>query len=268
MAAQTLNAGTTLPPPGAPVAPKAYPRFLPVGDAALSVEFGDAINPDLNARVVALDIALAAAEFDGIIETVPSYRSLLICYDPVLLSWRQLAMKIRRLLEGRLLEDDTGTGMPRAAAVTWSVPVVYGPPYGDDLPEVAARLAMPEAEIIRIHSGAEYLVYMVGFAPGLPYMGPLPDTLHISRRQSPRPSVPAGAVMIGGMQAGIVPMPVPSAWYMLGRTPLRLFDLSRHDPFLVRAGDRVRFRRIDAAEFERLAALDPDLLLPQARTPP
>jgi KipI family sensor histidine kinase inhibitor len=238
-----------------------YPRFLPVGDSALTVEFGDAITPELNARVVALDIALAAAELDGIVETAPSYRSLLICYEPLEISFGHLVAELRRLLArgGPALQGGT---------VTWHVPVAYDPPYGLDLAEVAQRLGLTEAQVIATHSGADYQVYMVGFAPGLPYLGPLPEALHISRRETPRPQVPAGAVMIGGIQANIVPMPVPSAWYVLGRTPLRLFDPARHDPFLIRAGDRLRFRRIDAAEFDHLANLAIESLLPLVRMPP
>ncbi len=238
----------------------AYPRFLPVGDAALSVEFGDAITPELNAQVVALDIALATSELDGIVETAPSYRSLLICYEPLEISYRQLVAELRRLLS-------YGVPARQPEAVVWSVPVAYDPPFALDLPEVAQRLALTEAQVIALHSGAEYQVYMVGFAPGLPYLGPLPAGLHISRRETPRPSVPAGAVMIGGIQANIVPMPVPSAWYVLGQTPLRLFDPGRQDPFLFRAGDRLRFRRIGATEFERLARLDREALLPLVRVP-
>jgi KipI family sensor histidine kinase inhibitor len=108
---------------------------------------------------------------------------------------------------------------------------------------------------------------MVGFAPGLPYLGGLPAALHISRRETPRPRVPAGAVMIGGMQALIVPTPLASGWYTLGQTPLRPFDLRRPDPFLFRAGDRVRFRRIDAVEYARLATLASDALLPFMQVP-
>ena len=237
-----------------------YPRFLLLGDTALTVEFGDAITPELNAQVVALDIALAAAELDGIIETAPSYRSLLICYEPLKLSYHQLVAELRLLLA-------SGDAAPHHGSVNWSVPVVYDPPYALDLPEVAQRLALTEERVIAFHSEVEYQVYMVGFAPGLPYLGPLPATLHISRRQTSRPSVPAGAVMIGGVQANIVPMPVPSAWYVLGQTPLRLFDPQRQDPFLFRAGDHLRFRRIDAAEFEHLASLGADALLPLVRVP-
>ncbi len=239
---------------------KCYPRFLPVGDAALTVEFGDAITPELNAQVIALDIALAAAELDGIIETTPSYRSLLICYEPLEISFQQLVAELRRLVS-------SGGSVRQAQPVAWRVPVAYDPPHALDLPEVAQRLGLTEAQVVALHAGAEYQVYMVGFAPGLPYLGPLPAGLHISRRETPRPSVPAGAVMIGGIQANIVPMPVPSAWYVLGQTPLRLFDPGRQDPFLFRAGDRLRFRRIDAAEFNHLAGLDLDALLPLVRVP-
>jgi KipI family sensor histidine kinase inhibitor len=240
--------------------PRGYPRFLPVGDGALSVEFGETISPALNAQVVALDIAVAAAELDGIIETVPSYRSLLICYDPVQLGFSRLVAAVRRLLaSGRVAQP--------GGAVTWSVPVIYEPPFADDLAEVAQRVGLTESQVITIHSTAEYQVYMVGFAPGLPYLGELPPALHISRRLTPRPQVPAGAVMIGGIQAGIVPTPVPSAWYILGRTPLRPFDPTRNDPFLFRAGHRVRFRKIDRSEYDRLAGLERDELLALARVP-
>lgn len=254
---RTTGAGASF--ASAPPSP-CYPRFLPVGDAALTVEFGDAITPELNEKVVALDIALAAAELDGIIETAPSYRSLLICYEPLEISFQQLVAELRRLLS-------RDCPARQADTVAWTVPVVYEPPYALDLAEVAQRLGLTEAQVIAIHAGAEYQVYMVGFAPGLPYLGPLPDSLHISRRQTPRPSVPAGAVMIGGIQAGIVPMAVPSAWHVLGQTPLRLFDPTRQDPFLFRAGDRLRFRRIDAAEFDRLASQSTDALLPLVREP-
>jgi KipI family sensor histidine kinase inhibitor len=237
-----------------------YPRFLPVGDSALTVEFGDAIAPELNQAVVHLDIALAAAELDGISETIPSYRSLLICYEPLEISFQQLVTEVRNLLsvEVRTLA---------ARRTDWTVPVVYDPPYADDVPEVARRLGLSEEAVISIHTAVDYQVYMVGFAPGLPYLGGLPTELHISRREVPRPKVPAGAVMIGGVQAGIVPIPVPSAWYILGRTPLRPFEAERQDPFLFRSGDHVRFRRIDAAEFDRLADLPSDELLRLVQSP-
>ena len=240
--------------------PPGYPRFLPVGDAALTVEFGNTITPEVNQAVTALDLALAGAELDGIIETVPSYRSLLICYDPLEISFQRLVAELRSLLP-------RGSGARVAGSAVWNVPVIYDPPYAEDLTEVAQRLALTEEDVIAIHSGAEYQVYMVGFAPGLPYLGGLPSELQISRRESPRPRVPAGAVMIGGVQAAIVPVPMPSAWYGLGQTPLRPFDLRRQNPFLFHAGDRVRFYRIDEDEFKHLTGLTTDVLLALARAP-
>jgi KipI family sensor histidine kinase inhibitor len=242
-----------------PKAPS-YPRILPVGDAALTVEFGDAITPELNAEVVGLDIALAASELDGIIETVPSYRSLLICYEPLEISFSQLLSELRRLLASGPPVEGSGTS-------NWIVPVVYDPPYGDDLSEVASRLGLTEEAVIALHTGASFQVYTVGFAPGLPYLGGLPPALHISRRETPRSQVPVGAIMIGGIQAVIVSIPLPTGWYVLGRTPLRPFEPEREDPFLFRAGDHVRFRRIDAAEFQLLANLTSDVLLPLVRVP-
>jgi KipI family sensor histidine kinase inhibitor len=237
-----------------------YPRFLPVGDAALTVEFGNVIAPEMNQAVVALDIALAAAELDGIIETVPSYRSLLVCYEPTAISFPRLVAELRRLLA-------RGEGTPPGGSAAWTVPVVYDPPFDEDLAEVAQRLALTAEQVIALHAEAEYRVYTIGFAPGMPYLGGLRPMLSISRRAVPRPRVPPGAVMIGGIQACIVPIPMPSAWYILGRTPLRPFDLRRQDPFLFRPGDFLRFRRIDRAEFDRLARESTEALLPLVRAP-
>jgi KipI family sensor histidine kinase inhibitor len=224
----------------------------------MTVEFGDAIAPELNAAVVGLDIALAASELEGIIETVPSYRSLLICYDPLEISFPQLVAGLRRLLTSGPPEKSSGTS-------DWIVPVVYDPPYADDLAEVAKRLGLTEEAVIALHTGASFQVYTVGFAPGLPYLGGLPSALHISRRETPRSQVPVGAIMIGGIQAVIVSIPLPTGWYVLGRTPLRPFEPERDDPFLFRAGDHVRFRRIDTADFQRLASLGSDALVSLAR---
>ncbi len=223
-----------------------YPRFLPVGDTALTVEFGDAIDPIVNGSVISLDLALAAAELPGIVETVPTYRSLLICYEPAELDYDLLVSTLRELIGENL-------GRPRRPGRRWTVPVAYGLPYGDDLEEVAATLRLAPDEVIAAHSAAEYLVYLVGFNPGAPNLGGLPQQLHIPRRKTPRPMVPAGSVAIGGMQSGITTIASPTGWHVLGRTPVRPFLISRAEPFLFKPGDRIRFRPIDAAEFEPLA---------------
>lgn len=236
----------------------AYPRFAPVGDAALTVEFGNAVEPELNAQVIALDTAVAAAELDGIVETVPSYRSLLVCFDPQEISYHKLVAELHRLLSAELEER-------AARAMTWDVPVVYEAPYGIDLPEIAQRTNLTEEEVVSLHTSTEYFVYTIGYAPGMPYLGGVPPALHLSRRDSPRPRIEAGAIMIGGAQGCIVPTTVPSAWYQLGSTPLRPFDVSRPDPFLFRPGDRIRFRRVDLAEFEWLSRLGFEALLQHVR---
>lgn len=238
-----------------------YPRFLPVGDTALTVEFGDAIAPELSEAVMAFDFALAAAELDGIVETVPSYRSLLVCYDPSTITFRDLVSALSRITLA-------GVAVRRTSSVLWSVPVVYDPPYASDLQEVADRLGLSEQMVVDLHVAAEYRVYMLGFAPGLPYLGGLPDALYLSRRQVPRQNIPVGAVMIGGLQAAIIPISLMSAWYILGRTPLRPFDPGRENPFLFRAGDRIRFRRIDESEYHRLLDLSHDEILSIVRTGP
>jgi KipI family sensor histidine kinase inhibitor len=237
-----------------------YPRFLPVGDAAVSVEFGNAVAPELNAQVIALDTALAASELDGIVETLPSYRSLLVCYDPLAISYHQLIVELRRLLS-----RDSWQRTNRST--TWDVPVIYQPPYSHDLPEVARRLGLTEEQVIAIHTSATYTVYTIGYAPGMPYLGGVPAPLHLSRREVPRPRVDPGAVMIGGVQGCIVPTVVPSAWYQLGQTPLRPFDPTHQDPFLFRPGDRIRFHQVSLAEFEYLSRLSSEALLPLMRDP-
>ncbi|MDE2574483.1 MAG: 5-oxoprolinase subunit PxpB [Rhodospirillales bacterium] len=226
---------------------ESYPRFLPVGDVALTVEFGDSIDPALNARVMALDLMLAASEIAGITETVPAYRSLLICYDPAELSYPALVGHVSALL-------DRTANLPPRPGRRWSVPVAYGGQYGDDLLEVAAQLALSPEEVIAIHSGADYLVYLVGFNPGAPNLGGLPERLHIPRRKTPRPLVPAGSVAIGGMQSGITSIAIPTGWHLLGRTPVRPFQPDRRDPFLFQPGDRIRFQPIEADEFAELEA--------------
>jgi 5-oxoprolinase (ATP-hydrolysing) subunit B len=225
-----------------------YPRLVPVGDLAVSVEFGNAIDPELNARVMALDLLIAAAEITGITETVPTYRSLLVCYDPSELGYSDLVRRIEELLTQK-------TGRTPRAGRRWTVPVVYGGQYGDDLEEVAATLNLSPGEVVATHSGGDYLVYLVGFNPGAPNLGGLPERLHIPRRKTPRPMVPPGSVAIGGMQSGITSIPIPTGWHILGRTPVRPFQPDRQDPFLFQPGDRIRFRPIEPDEFAELESI-------------
>jgi KipI family sensor histidine kinase inhibitor len=224
----------------------AEPRLLPAGEKAVSVEFGDEISREVNARVRALEYLIQQNPFPGIVETVPSYRSLLVYYDPPVIGWEEISKAIRSLIpQAEVVE------LPSGRLV--ELPCCYGGELGPDLSEVARRLGLAPEEVVRLHAGAEYLVYFIGFTPGLPYLGGMPERLQIPRLDTPRPSTPAGSVGIGGDQSCVYPVESPGGFWVLGRTPLRLYDPDRSDPILLRPGDRVRFRAIDQTEFHAIA---------------
>ncbi|MFB3818182.1 MAG: 5-oxoprolinase subunit PxpB [Candidatus Methylomirabilales bacterium] len=220
-------------------------RFLPAGDAGLVVEFGDAIDPALNARVRALAHLLAPGRVPGVREVVPTYRSLGVEYDPARLEFEALVAGIRGLLD-RL---DTAE-LPPSRRV--ELPTLYGGEFGPDLPSVCEHTGLSEAEVVRLHSGTEYPVYMIGFTAGFAYLGGLPERLHTPRLASPRTRVPKGSVGIGGAQTGAYSAETPGGWRLIGRTPVPLFDPLQDPPTPMLPGDRVRFVPIDAEEYRRL----------------
>ena len=226
----------------------AIPRILPCGDAALAVEFGNIIDPKLNARVLALDARLNEApignRFPGLVETVPTYRSLLVHYDPVATSFQNLSAELLRLAQD--LPEEPGEGR------LWRIPVVYGGPFGIDLEEVAERHGLTPSQVIDKHAAPIYRVYMIGFVPGYAYLGGLDPDLATPRRETPRLRTPAGTISIGGIQAVVASIEAPSGWHLLGRTPVRSFMLTRDPIFLLEAGDRVTFDPIDACRWEEL----------------
>jgi KipI family sensor histidine kinase inhibitor len=223
------------------------PRVLPAGDTAVSVELADDISPEANARVLTLERLLLDRRLPGLVETLPTFRSLLITYDPLVLSWEALRREIARLAP-RL------PAAPAPSGRRVELPVAYGGEYGFELPEVARRLGLDPGEVVRLHTGAEQLVYFIGFTPGLPYLAGMPERLAIPRLERPRTRTPAGSVAIGGTQCSIYSVEAPGGFWVLGRTPVPLYDPTREDPILLRPGDRVRFRAIDAAEFRAIAA--------------
>jgi KipI family sensor histidine kinase inhibitor len=222
------------------------PRFLQAGDSALTVELGNAVDVGVNEAVAALDHNISTADIEGVLETIPTYRSLQVVYDPVRIRSRDLV--------ARLCDVLSEPGQGAATARRWTIPVCYGGEHGMDLEFVADVHNLSPDEVVRIHSGGEYRVYMIGFAPGFAYLGGLPEALHTPRRDDPRALTPAQSVSIGGIQAAISTMPVPSGWHMLGQTPVRTYDLTRPEPFLLRTGDRVRFEAISHAQYRRLDA--------------
>jgi inhibitor of KinA len=232
-------------------APRSQPRLLDAGDCAFTIEFGDSITPEVVAKVAALEGALMAArergELPGVVEAMPTFRSLTVLYDPLATSRAVLDPVMRGLL---------AQGMPQARQEPrrWRLPVCYGGEFGADLEHVAATRGLAVDEVIRLHAGSEFTVYMLGFMPGFPFMGGLPAALAMPRRTEPRVRVPAGSVAITGPLTAIYPWESPGGWQLLGRCPVPLFDATAAEPVLLAPGDRVRFEPVEAAALARLQA--------------
>jgi KipI family sensor histidine kinase inhibitor len=234
----------------------APPTIRPLAESGLLVELGDTIEPATTAQVMALTGALDAAALPGVLDVVPSYTTVLVAFDPEVADWETLAAGVRRLCA----DLGEATTVPARGV---EIPVAYGGELGPDLANVAAHTGLAPEEVVARHAAAEYVVACMGFAPGFAFLAGLPPALATPRLAQPRTRVPAGSVGIGGAQTGVYPMATPGGWRLIGRTPLRLFDLARAEPFLLRPGDRVRFAPIDAAAFRELdptvsVAVSPD----------
>lgn len=221
------------------------PRFLPAGDSALLIEFGDEVDLELNARVHALAQAVRALPRPGLGEAVPTYRSLLLHYDPGRLTCAEV------IDFGQEVLARAQTSVIAETRVV-DIPVCYGGEFGLDLGFVAQHSGLSPKDVIQLHTSAVYPVYMLGFSPGFAYLGGLAPAIATPRLSSPRTEVPGGSVGIAGGQTGIYPIATPGGWQLIGRTPLRLFDPWREPPALLQPGDRVRFVPIDPEQFEDL----------------
>ncbi|TBW40269.1 allophanate hydrolase subunit 1 [Siculibacillus lacustris] len=221
-------------------------RFLDGGEAMLVVEFGDTIDAGLNERVQALDVALQAAAVPGVIESVPTFRSLAVHYEPLEIP--------RDTLVARILDLETRAEVTPRPLRTWVLPACYEAPHAEDLAEAADRLALTPARLVALHVAARFRVHMYGFAPGFAYLGGLPDELGLPRRDRPRAPHPANAIMIAGGMAAVASVPMPTGWWVIGRSAERMFALGREPAFLVAAGDTLRFEAVDAATFAALEA--------------
>lgn len=224
----------------------AAPHFLDAGESALVVEFGRSVDPALSDRVLALDAALAADPPAGLRELVPTYRSLMIHYDPLQLDRARLVAHVEAVL--------LAPSSARRSGALWTLPCCYAPPHGEDLAEMAGLLGLTAEKAAEIHAAGRYRVYMYGFSPGFTYLGGLPEPLAISRRPRPRPPHDSQAVLVGGGLCAVAHFAMPTGWYVVGRTPERLYAPERSSAFLFEPGDSLRFEPIDEQAFAALEA--------------
>ncbi len=215
-----------------------FPRVLPVGDGGATLELGDRLDLELGARVRALDRGLLERPFPGFIESVPTYRSLLVVFDASLTSFDEVSAWLLSLLPT--------SGGKLSAGVLHRLPTLYGAEHGPDLESVARSCGLAPGDVVARHAGTEYTAMMLGFVPGFAYLGLLPAELEIPRRATPRMRVSAGSVAIAGRQTGVYPAATAGGWNLIGRTAAPLFDPFRAEPALIRPGDRVRFEPVEA----------------------
>jgi inhibitor of KinA len=220
------------------------PRFLDAGEAALVVEFGSTVDPAIHSQVLGLDDALRQLTIPGLGETVPTYRSLMINYDPLLLERESLIEIVRKI--------EIAPAKPRDPRNLWTIPCCYDPEIAEDLGEIASMAGLTQQRVVELHAGATYRIYMYGFAPGFCYLGGVPPELAVSRRPNPRPPHPPNTVLLGGGLTLITTFAMPTGWWLIGRTPERMFSLARERVFLAEVGDALRFSPVDRTTFDAL----------------
>jgi inhibitor of KinA len=219
------------------------PTFLDAGEAALVVEFGRTLDPKTHNCVLALDAALAKRALPGVIELVPTIRSLMIHYDPLVIERASLIDAVRGI--------DTQRAETKPAR-RWTIPCCYDPQFGEDIAHIADQLHMTPERVVALHAGATYRAYMYGFLPGFCYLGGLPKELSVSRRVTIRPPHPTGTIMIGAGMGLITTFAMPTGWWLIGRTPERMFSPAREPAFLAAIGDEITFEPIDLDTFHAL----------------
>ncbi len=225
------------------------PTISPVGDCAISIDFGQVIDPKINRQIRQVIEQIKVLQLDGIIELVPTYCALLVQYDAMVYTYSDIC----RILDPILQESVTDSVIERVMIV--EIPTVYGGEFGPDLGFVASYNHISEAEVVSIHSGTDYLVYMLGFIPGFTYLGGMDPRIATPRLSSPRTLIPAGSVGIAGEQTGTYPSESPGGWQIIGRTPVTMYDMSKKQAALLQAGDYVRYVSINKNEFHRIKLL-------------
>jgi inhibitor of KinA len=228
--------------------------IMPLGDSALMIQLGSTINPELQQVVSSLMAHLESTPFPGFIECVPAFASIAVYYNPAAVIksrvssvHRESPYKIVHSYITNIIHEYGNAKKFTRRKV--DIPVVYGGEYGPDLEFVSRHHSLSVQEVVKIHSSNDYLVYMIGFAPGFPYLGGMSDKIAVPRKSSPRLRIPAGSVGIAGQQTGVYPISTPGGWQIIGRTPLSLFNPAKSSPSYLHAGDIVTFTPIDEKEF-------------------
>ncbi|WP_087972349.1 5-oxoprolinase subunit PxpB [Oceanobacillus rekensis] len=216
-------------------------KLNPYGDTGLRVQFGETISKETNEKIRSFCMYLEKENIPGVIEWIPTYTTVTIVYDPYYILYDMLKTRIESI-QHQLSDIE----LPRAKVV--HIPVLYGGEKGPDLNHVAYVNGMDESEVIRIHTGIDYLIYMMGFIPGFPYLGGMSDKINAPRLANPRAKIPAGSVGIAGKQTGIYPLNSPGGWQIIGQTPIKLYDPNREKPILLQAGNYIRFFSITKSE--------------------
>lgn len=220
-------------------------RYLVAGDSAVCVEFGNEISPEINKKIRAFKIAVEKSDIPGIVETVPTYRSLLVHYHPEVIGFKVLTEKFDKLM-GSL------SSIPIPPPTVIEIPVLYGGEMGPDIENVAEHNHKTVEEVIKIHTSEEYLIYMIGFIAGFPYLGGMSKEIATPRLKSPRVKIEGGSVGIAGEQTGIYPVASPGGWQLIGRTPLKLYDADREKPVLLEAGQYIKFAAVTEEEYKKI----------------
>lgn len=222
-------------------------RILTAGDSSLLVEFGKEISPDINRKIAATVQLMKEQHIEGVVDIIPAFCSLLINYDPRVISYEEMKQRMQDLIR---VDAKAEAGRKRV----FEIPVCYGGEYGPDIANIAKNAGLSEKKVIEIHSSRDYLIYMLGFLPGFTYLGGLDERIHTPRLATPRIKINAGSVGIGGSQTGIYPLDSPGGWQLMGMTPVKTYDPEREIPILVEAGDYIRFVPITEAEYLEIKA--------------